>query len=610
MSPRTVWLASYPKSGNTWMRAIVTSLGVHPQLFGVNQLGSGAQPYGVGESLTRLGLDPRWLTRAELDRLRTTLVTLTDAGGAGPDGGGEGTDAGGAPRLRKTHERYRPGVSGAEPFPLAATRAAILVVRDPRDVACSFAPFFGTDLDGAIEALGDVGDDGRASPVHCRTAQPWGSWSTHAASWLDPSVPFPVHLVRYEDLRHDAVATLAPVFAAIGLDCTSDQLADAVERASFDRLRSAEDEHGFRETSIKTERFFRQGRSGGWREELSLAQVAALEADHAAMMERLGYGFTTDASARAALAEARASRRRQARRRWSDLPDWLGLEVSEGVVADELGGAERPRPWLQATPTAVRVQFARNNALLVEDGRRVTVQWDAAAEDEGADLSWLVQGWAVTLASLQRGNLSLHASTVRIGGEVVALAGHPGAGKSTTSMALRRRGHDLLVDDTTLIAFDEQGAWVTPYPRNVHLLPDAAAAVGVDFDELPPLAGRLGKAGFLPEVPHSEPVRLDRVVVLTRPPDAGAVSLSEVRGADRVTALAAHLSRRGLAPIVLGRSGYFARLARLAGVVRVQVLARPRNAWTLDAVLDAVEGGAVEEEDVPGRVPMPVDQEA
>ena len=606
MSTRTVWLTSYPKSGNTWVRAIVTALGVHPHLFGVNQLSSGAQPYGVGDAPGRLGLDPRWLSRAEVDRLRTTLVTLADAerdpvapgdaeraGDEASAGAVPADGVGRVPRLRKTHERYRTGAPGAEPFPLAATRAAVLVVRDPRDVACSYAPFFGVDLDGAIDAMGREAFGGKTSPVQCRTSQPWGTWSEHAASWLDASVPFDVHLVRYEDLRADAVATLEPVFAAIGLDCTTDQLAAAVEAASFDRLRAAEEERGFRETSPKTERFFRRGRAGGWRDELTTEQVAAIEADHADMMQRLGYELTTDAAERSALAEARASRRRQAQRRWTELPDWLGIEVVEGPIPDELEGAERPRPWLQATPTAVRVQFAGSNALLVTDGSRATVQWETATEDADADLSWLVQGWSVTLASLQRGNLMLHASTVRIGDEVVALAGQPGAGKSTTSMALRARGHELLVDDTTLIAFRDGGAWVTPYHRNVHLLPDAAAALGVEFEALPPLAGRVGKSGFLPEAPEPVPQRIDRVVVLTKPRLATSVELREVRGADRVSALAGHVSQRGLAPILLGQSDYFARLAQLAGAVRVQVLRRPADEWTLDEVLDLIEGGAV-----------------
>jgi aryl sulfotransferase len=601
MSGQTVWLASYPKSGNTWMRAIVTALGEHPHLFAVNQLDSGAQPFGVGHALTRFGLDPRWLTRTEVDRVRTALISggdsTEDFGRPLPDAGtdrrSDDDSAVGAPRLRKTHERYRTGAPGADLFPQVGTRAAILVVRDPRDVACSYAPFFGVDLDKAIEAMGSGGGDNKASPAQSRTAQPWGTWSEHTASWSDPDVPFDVHVVRFEDLRRDAVATLAPVFAAIGLQCTDDELATAVDSVRFERLQESERQSGFREVSPKTDQFFRSGRAGGWRDELTGAQEAAIESDHGDMMQHLGYELVTSHAQRLALGQSRASQRRRSTRRWSDLPAWLGLEVTEGPVPAELVGADRPRTWLQATATATRVQFGDGNALLVEDGTKVTVQWNLTAEDSdtSADLSWLVQGWAVTLASMQRGNLSLHASTVRIGGEVVAIAGQQGAGKSTTSMALRRRGHELLVDDTTIIDFADGAAWVTPYPRNVHLLPDAAAALGVDFDALAPLAGRLGKVAFTPEDPPPHPHRIDRIVVLTTTADAEHVSLHELRGAQRLEALTAHVSRRGLAPVILGPTGFFERLARLAGSTRIQMIKRPPDQWTLDDVLDAIEGG-------------------
>lgn len=581
MSPRTVWLASYPKSGNTWMRAIVTALGTHPHLFQVNQLGSGAQPFVVAGALPWLGLDSRWLDRSETDRLRTALVT---ASGTAPDDA-----APGPPVLRKTHEVHRPGMPGAEPFPAAATRAAILVVRDPRDVACSYAPFFGVDLDTAVEAMGTHAGDRRARPALGQTAQPWGTWSSHAASWLDPAVPFPVHLVRYEDLQRDAVATLGPVFAAIGLDCTTEQLASAVDQARFDRLRCSESADGFREVSPSTERFFRRGAAGGWRTELSESQVAAIEADHGEMMQRLGYEPVTAPAARTALAEARSSRRRSRGTPWFALPAHLGLEVTVGPVPDELPGATSPVPWIRTTATATRVRLAGGGALLVEDGRRVTVEWPAAGDDPDADPSWTVQGWAVTVAALQRGLLSLHASTVRIGDEVVAIAGRSGAGKSTTAMALRARGHLLLVDDTTIVDLRPDGAWATPYARNVHLLPDAAASLGVDPAALPPLAGRHGKHAYRPEPPPTDPVRIDRIVVLRADPTASAVDVQDLRGSDKVTALAPHTRRYGLAPAILGPSRHFELLTRLADATSVQVLTRLEERWSLDEVVEAIE---------------------
>lgn len=593
MTAKTVWLASYPKSGNTWVRAVVTGLTTHEHLFAVNNLGSGAQPNFVSASLPVWGLDSRWLTYDENDQVRASLITQWGTFD-------EAETPAGAPErqvsVRKTHEVFRPGAPGREPFPVEATRAAIVVVRDPRDVACSYAPFFGVSIDAAIDAIGTRAEFGKGRPAHCQTDQPWGSWSSHALSWLDESVPFPVHLVKYEDLKADVVAALEPVFEASGMDVTHEQLMAAVELARFERLRSSEQQVGFRETSPKTTAFFRTGRSGGWLEELTTEQVAAIEADHAEVMQLLGYELTTDAVSRAALFEVRESVRRTKSRAWTQLPEHLGLVVHEGEIPEDIPGTERPRKWIQANERVAAVRFTGGAGVMVEDGRNVTVHWAPGPEDADLDPSWLVQGWAVTLASLQRGNLSLHAATVRIGDEIVAIAGRRGAGKSTTAMGLRARGHQLLIDDVTLIEFREDGsAWTTPYARNVHLLPDSAKAVGIDFDALPLLAGGREKVAFRPEEPDVESLRIDRVVVLSPRDDAEGVKLVEVRGADRVMALTHHVSRDGIAPIVLGQKRYFASLARLANAAPVQMVIRGGGDWSLDAVLDAIEAGAVRE---------------
>ncbi|MFI0433355.1 MAG: sulfotransferase domain-containing protein [Candidatus Nanopelagicales bacterium] len=594
----TVWLASYPKSGNTWMRAIVTALGTHRHLFGVNQLGSGAQPNHVGGIQGVFGIDPRWLSRDEIDRMRTVL---TNRWGAPPDAADSDTDtdtdtADDAPPpplrpvLRKTHEVYRPGAAGREPFPLAATRGAILVVRDPRDVACSYAPFFGVDLDGAINAMAREGFGGAPSPAMAQTEQPWGTWSSHAASWLADDVPFPVHLVRYEDLKADTVGTLRPVFEAIGLECTPEQLAAAAEQSRFDRLQKSEAERGFRETSKQTRTFFRKGKAGGWADELSEAQVAAVEADHDDMMVRLGYDLTTEPAARSALAESRASRRRAERFDWMRLPEAMALDVRHDSVPDEIADAKQPRPWIHVNDRQVLVVFSGGTRLLVEDGKTLTVDWTPDPDRPLDDPSWLVQGWGVTLAMLQRGDLSLHAATVQIGDQIVAIAGHRGAGKSTTSMALRKRGHRLLVDDVTLIEFRGDEAWTTPYARNVHLLPDAAEALGVDFDALPMLAGGRTKVAFRAEAPDEQPHRIDRVVVLAPGPNVEEVTLAEARGGQKLATLLGHTRRDGIAPLILGQARYFELMTQLSNAVPVQVLRRPRGDWTLDEVLDLIEG--------------------
>lgn len=573
---RTVWLASFPKSGNTWMRAIVTGLATHRHLFAVNHLGSGSQPNHVSGSIPALGLDPRWLTRSELAPLRDALVRRYAEGDSDE------------PILRKTHEVYRPGPAGGEPFPTDATRAAILVVRDPRDVACSYAPFFGVSLDKAIDRMGRS-RPGKPQPAFSTTDQPWGSWSSHAQSWLAPEVPFPVHLVRFEDLKKDAVATLSDVFRAIGLSSTDEELTHAVEMARFERLRESEAQSGFVETSRATEEFFRRGVAGGWREELDDAQIAAVEADHRDVMGLLGYDLTHDQRHLDTVYEVRQSRRRQEKNDWMHLPEHLGISVSEGSVPDELPGARRPRPWIQVSDDAVLLHFASGPALLVRDGNEAIIQWDPEKRGADEDPSWLVQGWAVTLSMLQRGRLSLHAATLRVGDQTVALAGNRGAGKSTTSMTLRARGHQLLIDDVTLIEFQDDRAWALPYSRNVHLLPDAAASLGLDFDAMRPLAGGRNKAAFRTEPPPEDPEAIDQIVVLRRNPNATEVELTHMRGADRVLALTNQTSRDGIAPLVLGSQKYFELLTRLADSAPVSVITRPTNAWSMDDVVARIE---------------------
>jgi aryl sulfotransferase len=285
-----VWLASFPKSGNTWVRAIITAACGGERIFTADKLSSGSQPHYVGAATRAFGLDPRWLDVGELRTVRDSLVALSHDGLAdlarSPAAAGDGDDQpiqAPSPIFRKTHEVYRRGSPGAEAFPTRASLAAILIVRDPRAVACSWAPFFGVGLADAVTRI-NQGQLSKASPTRAQTEQPWGTWASHARSWLDPTLPFPVHVVRYEDLRADAVGTLHPVFNALGWDVSETELATAAARTEFDWLQSDEREQGFRESSFKTKSFFRRGQTSTWVSELSRDQMMQIESANAEVM--------------------------------------------------------------------------------------------------------------------------------------------------------------------------------------------------------------------------------------------------------------------------------------------------------------------------------------
>lgn len=141
-------------------------------------------------------------------------------------------------------------------------QGAVLAIRDPRDVAVSFARFFAVSIDAAIALLGDERAGVAADARMWWTDEPWGSWSSHATSWLSEDVPFHVEVVRYEDLHESPTEALTRAFALAGSRVGADRIARAIELARFDELRREEDERGFEESSPVADRFFRSGRTG------------------------------------------------------------------------------------------------------------------------------------------------------------------------------------------------------------------------------------------------------------------------------------------------------------------------------------------------------------
>jgi hypothetical protein len=73
------------------------------------------------------------------------------------------------------------------------------------------------------------------------------------------------------------------------LDDERARIERAVRHASFESLAGQERTEGFAEASDKARRFFRDGRAGQWRTELTMEQSARVLARHGAQMQRFGY---------------------------------------------------------------------------------------------------------------------------------------------------------------------------------------------------------------------------------------------------------------------------------------------------------------------------------
>lgn len=271
------WLASYPKSGNTWFRVLLNNLQAdRPTPVSINALDSGSISSSRAWLDAVLGYASADLTADEVDRLRPAVYRwgLRQPGIA----------------FHKTHEAWTLTVDGEPLLSRDATLGAIYLLRNPLDVAVSAAAHWRCSLDQAIERMGaaDAALSDTRTRLRPHVRQRLLSWSQHVRSWTDGSAPN-VRVLRYEDLLADTEARFADAAAHLGLPADRDRIARAVQHSRFEELVRQEREQGFRERPPDTRRFFNAGRHGGWREQLSPGQVARLVDDHGELMQTFGY---------------------------------------------------------------------------------------------------------------------------------------------------------------------------------------------------------------------------------------------------------------------------------------------------------------------------------
>lgn len=270
-----VWLCSYPKSGNTWLRALLTSyLDECP----IKQQ-TDRQLVGPSSHLSchlfdeTMGLNSSDLTPFELDHHRYIFHEHFVQKFRGTT-------------FTKVHDSYRSRYTGRPLFPSHANCRVIYVIRNPLDIVPSYAHHDNTTTNRTIKHM--MNPDAMVRHGNTSFDEYLGSWSSHVKEWTIQR-EIPKIIIRYEDLLENTSLVLTKVLHFCSLPINQKHLLSAINECSFDKLQAREETFGFKERPHHASHFFRIGRAGEGKKTLTDQQIHKISFSHGATMKQFGY---------------------------------------------------------------------------------------------------------------------------------------------------------------------------------------------------------------------------------------------------------------------------------------------------------------------------------
>lgn len=276
MIKNTYWLASYPKSGNTWFRMFLNQLLGSEQTLNINDLPIKNTIASARNGFdASLGINSSDLLQQEIDYLRPFSDELY-------------SNAVESTTFRKIHDAY---ISPYTHNPIISTKisaGAIYIVRNPLDVLVSYHYHLNKSIEATLKILNGLNENRNRRGIKSQFDQYMGGWSHHVNSWTKQN-DMPVHIVRYEDLLTDPFTHFKTAMKFLQIERDDTLLKLAIENTRFDKLKQQESKVRFVETPNQSQQFFRKGVAGAWNGYLTSSQVEQIISTHSVVMKELGY---------------------------------------------------------------------------------------------------------------------------------------------------------------------------------------------------------------------------------------------------------------------------------------------------------------------------------
>ena len=276
-----IWLASYPKSGNTLLRSILSSYFYSKDgEFSFNNLNYISQ-FPLTSQFMSAGINID--TDEEIFKNFINVQNLLN-------------EEKGKVKFFKTHSALSK-MHGCNFTDLNNTLGVIYIVRDPRNVVNSLAHHNDLSIDVAADTMIDNSKFLVKSVKNCRIFL--GSWSSNYNSWKNLQVKNKYLLIKYEDLIYKKKTTMLKILKfleQLGMKSQLDivKLNKAIKSTDFKKVKNLEQNETFYEGVIdaktgKRKIFFNLGPGNDWRRLLDDKIKIKLEKAFEKEMIELGY---------------------------------------------------------------------------------------------------------------------------------------------------------------------------------------------------------------------------------------------------------------------------------------------------------------------------------
>ena len=284
-----IWLASYPKSGNTWLRFFIISL-----LMGRK----------TNLNLNHLKAIGAYPEKSQFKGLLTNVLDLDQVAENWISSQNHINQQNDSLRFLKTHNIF--GKFKNHPFTDGKnTLAAIHIVRDPRNVITSIKNHFNMAnykdakkflfKNGQVLTLSENEKEKFINRDKHSLPQIIGSWKTHYLSWKSMKKNY--LLIKYENLIKKPEDEFTKVASFLGKlfknNFRKEVIDDAIKLSSFDKLEKMEQEYGFIESATNQngtkQKFFYLGAKNDWRKLLNKKLIEEINIEFENEMKELGY---------------------------------------------------------------------------------------------------------------------------------------------------------------------------------------------------------------------------------------------------------------------------------------------------------------------------------